>query len=76
MTDAQTCLREAAETVLGRPITSLEPEMMLGDMGLDSVLLMEVVGVLERTHGISIPDEELAELSRVGEFLRVLERRF
>lgn len=43
-----------------------------GDLGLDSLTIMELLAEVEDLYGVAIADERLPELRTVGDVLRVL----
>jgi len=53
------------ETTLHQPI---------GSLGLESVTLMELVGVLEERSGVLFADEDLARVRSIGDLGDLLER--
>lgn len=42
------------------------------DLGMDSLSLMDFLVFLEKRYGVSIPDEELADVATVGDVAHVL----
>lgn len=53
----------------------VEPGSRLVDLGLDSVVAMELVVDVERAFDLSIPGEDLQGLETVGEVVRYVEGR-
>jgi 8-amino-7-oxononanoate synthase len=49
-------------------------ETKISELGLDSVAVMELIGVLEEVFSISIRDEEVSTLSTVGDLLRLVRK--
>jgi acyl carrier protein len=47
---------------------------MIGDLGADSLLLAELVSMLEEETGKALPLDELIDVETVGELEAVLER--
>jgi acyl carrier protein len=54
------------------PITA--ESTMAGDLGLDSLGLMEILAEIEDSFGIRVPDTALPELRTVGDVIATLER--
>jgi acyl carrier protein len=48
---------------------------MCGELGLNSVELMEIAAEIEDHFGVRLPDEILPELETVGDMLRAVELR-
>jgi len=46
----------------------------LAQLGLDSVMTMEVIGVMEEKLNLRFPDEELATLKRIGDLTKLVQR--
>lgn len=66
--------RQAASEVSGKTFDSLDRTASISDIGLDSVAVLELVGYLEETLNIRIPDEELAGLDTLGDLDDLLRR--
>lgn len=47
-------------------------EAKITSLGIDSVAMMEIIGVLEDDFNIVIPDEKLATLQTVGDIERIV----
>ena len=48
---------------------------IVGDLGIDSLGVMEVVADIEDKFGVNIPDEALPELSTIGDVTVAIEKR-
>jgi 8-amino-7-oxononanoate synthase len=68
-------LKSAAHTVTLRELGDINSETKISELGLDSVAMMELIGVLEEDLSIRIGDEEIAELHCVGDLLRLMQNR-
>lgn len=66
--------RQAASEVSGKTFDSLDRTTSISDIGLDSVAVLELVGYLEETLNVRIPDEELAGLDTLGDLDDLLRR--
>jgi hybrid polyketide synthase/nonribosomal peptide synthetase FtdB len=62
-----------AEQVTESKIGDIDDSEVVGALGIDSVLFMEIVGAVETRFQINIPDPALTEVSTIGDFLQVLE---
>lgn len=72
MTDAEVLalLRTALDSVApGRTVRLDETTLAapIGALGLESVTVMELVGLLEERSGVLFPDEDLARVRSVGD---------
>jgi len=62
--------------VVERPAASLDLDAhMVTDLGLDSLLALEILALMEKEFKIEIPEEELAQFQRVRQIIEVAERR-
>lgn len=62
--------------VVERPVESLDLDAhMITDLGLDSLLALEILALMEKEFHIEIPEEELAHFQRVRQIIEVAERR-
>jgi acyl carrier protein len=52
-----------------------EASTVAGDLGLDSINIMELVTELEETFGLAIPDEEIAAIGTVGDAINAVTDR-
>ncbi len=68
-------LRAAVYDVSLRELGELSVATRITELGLDSVAMMEVIGVLEENFSIRIPDEEIASLDSVGDLLTLIRKR-
>ena len=59
-----------ANTKLDNLTTNTE----IAKLGLDSVMTMEVIGVLEERLNVRFPDEDLATLKNVGDLTALIQR--
>lgn len=55
-----------------KKVANLEFESRFDELGLDSVLMFEVVGYLEQNLGILLPDEALTEISSIKELFELI----
>ncbi len=59
-----------------QPGTSVSEESHItGDLGIDSLSVMEIVAELEDTFALTFPDEELPSIRTVGDVIRTVSRR-
>ncbi len=61
---------------LNIPVEKVNDESKLvEDLGADSLDIVEMLMTLEEEFGISIPDEETANMKTVGEIVKVIESK-
>ncbi len=48
---------------------------LVNDLGLDSLDVIELAMALEEEFDIAIPDEEMARIATVGDFVRAVKKR-
>jgi 8-amino-7-oxononanoate synthase len=68
-------LKAAVYDVNLKELGELSAATRISELGLDSVAMMEVIGVLEENLSIRIPDEGIASLSNVGDLLALIRKR-
>lgn len=60
---------EVAGEVSDRPLPALDMSTDIQGLGIDSLGMMEIIGVLEERFDILLPDEELTGLRTVGDLV-------
>lgn len=61
--------------VLQTPSENIDPDAsLLEELGMDSVLAIDVAGALERRFKIRVPEEFLGEFGSVREIVAIVER--
>lgn len=55
-------------------VKDMTPSTELASLGLDSVMTMEVIGVLEEKLDLRFPDEDLASIRSMGDLTRLVNR--
>jgi acyl carrier protein len=66
--------RSMASEIAETDLSHVTEDDVIGDLGLDSLSMLELVGSLEREYDIRIPEEELVSIRKVRELLQVVER--
>lgn len=67
--------REAVAEVDNKAkVETIEPTTELASIGLDSVMTMEVIGVLEEKLDVRFPDEELSTIKSMADLTRLINR--
>jgi acyl carrier protein len=49
-----------------------EDSLLIADMGVDSIVMFEIIDALEEEYNIEIPDSKLEQLRTVGDLLELL----
>ena len=68
--------RRAATEIVEKEYPTLSEDTKLGELGIDSLGMLEIIGALERELKIQIPDESLKGLQTVRDLVNAVERRF
>ena len=67
--------KEAVREVDGNTkLENLTVNTEIAKLGLDSVMTMEVIGVLEERLNVRFPDEDLATLKNIGDLTALIQR--
>lgn len=67
-------LQEAAGETLGRELAGLTLDTPLAELGVDSVGLLEMVGVIEDRLGVRLADDQIARIVTVRDILTLVNR--
>ena len=68
--------QKTAAEVVEKEFTNMQETTKLGELGIDSLGMLEIIGSLERQLKIQIPDESLAGLQTVKDLVDAVEKRF
>ena len=68
--------RSTASEIVEKDFPSLSEDTKLGELGIDSLGMLEIIGALERQLKIQIPDESLTGLQTVRDLVNAVERRY
>ena len=66
---------QTASEVAEKEFSAIEESTVIADMGVDSLAMLEVVGEMERSLSIQIPDDSLVGIETVSQLLDVVEKR-
>jgi acyl carrier protein len=73
--DIITLFKEAVREVdANTKLDNLTAATEIANLGLDSVMTMEVIGVLEERLNVRFPDEDLATLKSIGDLTALIQR--
>jgi len=62
--------------VVERPAAQLDLDAhLVTDLGLDSLLALEILALMEKEFKVEIPEEELEKFVRIRQIIEVAERR-
>jgi acyl carrier protein len=67
-----TLVKSALDSVApdwNKDITELNLDVKMRDLAIDSVSTMEMVGYLEDELGVTFPDEDLAQVNKLGDLV-------
>ena len=67
-----TLVKSALDSVApdwNKDITELNLDVKMRDLAIDSVSTMEMVGYLEEELGVTFPDEDLAQVNKLGDLV-------
>ncbi len=67
--------RDHATEVVEREMGHLTETSVIGELGIDSLAVLEIIGSMERSLRIRIPDEALTGVETVAQLLAVVEAR-
>jgi len=65
-------LQQAIADFTKRPAPALQDGDTLASLNLDSLALLEIIGMLEDRHGVQVDEDDLVDLKNVADLLRVL----
>jgi acyl carrier protein len=66
---------EAIKQVTSKDFGALRPELPIAELGLDSVTVIEMVGVLEDRLGVRFNDDDLSRINTFGD-LRAMVKKY
>lgn len=57
-----------------KEVKDFSPEVKFRDMSVDSVQIMEMVGIIEEKCDCQFADEDLAQINRVGDMIKLIKK--
>lgn len=66
---------KSASEVAEKDFSGVTEDSVIASLGVDSLALLEVVGELERSLEIQVPDDQLVGIETVSNVLDLLEKR-
>ena len=73
--DLLAMFRTKASEVAEKDLSKVEEASVIANLGIDSRAMLEVVGEMERSMGITMPDDLLVGIQTVGQLLDVFQKR-
>ena len=70
-----TMFRTKASEVAEKDLSKVDDVSVISNLGIDSLAMLEVVGEMERSLGITMPDDLLVGIQTVGQLLDIFEKR-
>ncbi|MDP9152172.1 MAG: acyl carrier protein [Myxococcota bacterium] len=67
--------RDVASEVVEKDFQQVLESTPIGELAIDSLGMLEIIGALERRLRIQVPDESLAGLQTIGDLLDIVEKR-
>lgn len=74
-TELLAMFRTKASEVAEKDLSKVEDVSVIANLGIDSLAMLEVVGEMERSLGITMPDDLLVGIQTVGQLLDIFEKR-
>jgi acyl carrier protein len=73
--DALEMFKKVAARVDKREFSHVTRQSVITEIGIDSLSMMQIVGEMESELGVIIPDEDLVELTTVGDLCGKVEAK-
>src|SRR5450755_3407939 len=74
-TELLSLFHETASEITEKDFRAITESTVISELGIDSLGMLEIVGVLERRLKMQIPDESLAGIETVKDLIELIERR-
>jgi len=63
------------QTVKGKKSGTISRETVIADLGIDSITLMEMIGILEDRLDVVLADEDITSIRTIGDLESLIRRR-
>ncbi|APR79540.1 Hypothetical protein A7982_04887 [Minicystis rosea] len=73
--DVLSMFKQVAARVDKREFPHVTRASVITELGIDSLSMMQIVGEMETELGVMIPDEDLVEITTVGDLCSKVEQR-
>lgn len=70
-----TMFRDMASEIAEKDFDHVNEESVIGDLGIDSLGMLELVGWMERELKIQIPDDQLVGIQTVRQLIDLVQKR-
>lgn len=67
--------KAAATEIAEKDFDDLQESSVIVDLGLDSLVVLEVIGELEQAFDVRIPDDKLVGIQTVSQLLDIIEEQ-
>lgn len=67
--------KAAASEIAEKDFDDLQETSVIVDLGLDSLVVLEVIGELEQAFDVRIPDDKLVGIQTVSQLLDIIEEQ-
>ncbi|NLE49563.1 MAG: acyl carrier protein [Sandaracinaceae bacterium] len=67
--------KAAASEIAEKEFDDLQEDSVIVDLGLDSLVVLEVIGELEQAFDVRIPDDKLVGIQTVSQLLDIIEEQ-
>jgi len=65
-------IKDLVATIIEKPANEIDPEAnFFKDLGVDSMMALEILAAIEKKYKISIPEEKLAQLTTLNQTIAV-----
>ncbi|MCX5709200.1 MAG: acyl carrier protein [Candidatus Omnitrophica bacterium] len=65
-------IRDLVATIIEKPANEINPDAnFFKDLGVDSMMALEILAAIEKKYKISIPEEKLAQLTTLNQTIAV-----
>ncbi|MCX5711030.1 MAG: acyl carrier protein [Candidatus Omnitrophica bacterium] len=65
-------IRDLVATIIEKPANEINPDAnFFKDLGVDSMMALEILAAIEKKYKISIPEEKLAQLTTLNQTIVV-----
>lgn len=73
--DLLAMFRTKASEVAEKDLSKVEEASVIANLGVDSLAMLEIVGEMERSLGVTMPDDLLVGIQTVGQLMDVFQKR-
>ncbi len=80
--DVRKATRQLIQDILTKKKSKAKPEdivegvSLVAQLGIDSLDILQIMAIVEKKYGLSIPDEELKDMDDLGGILKAVEKHW